>query len=343
MLPILRMRFLSPPTISFAWFFTVKARCLLAANGPNSVSNVPAMEHSLNGFMTGVSLPRSRRKYTSRLFIIPAMRPAASWMACAWRMRLSASVSSSSSSALPPMAVSGVRSSWVTFWMRLRRNLISFSFALLLSCNFPMSCSRCFRSWSLRLISRWMARPERNSSTMAAEMVAVSSLTDSACASDMSCSRASNAACACVSRSRISRPSSLFSVRLRMRRLSAYASISAACFLCRAVRLSLKAWSSPADGSTCTVFLPPKKPASPLFFFLTVRTRVARRATSGRWFTSRLFASSCRSITSMMCRRWVSLSVRRERSVSICAGRTYSRQSGFMACSRLSVLRSWAW
>ena len=131
--------------------------------------------------MTGVSLPRSRRKYTSRLFIIPAMRPAASWMACAWRMRLSASVSSSSSSALPPMAVSGVRSSWVTFWMRLRRNLISFSFALLLSCNFPMSCSRCFRSWSLRLISRWMARPERNSSTMAAEMVAVSSLTDSAC------------------------------------------------------------------------------------------------------------------------------------------------------------------
>lgn len=50
-----------------------------------------AMKHSLNGLTLGVSLPLSNRKYTSRLLIIPAMRPAASWMVCAWRIRLSAS------------------------------------------------------------------------------------------------------------------------------------------------------------------------------------------------------------------------------------------------------------
>ncbi len=113
--PILRMRFLSPTTISSVSPSILKPSPLFFANGANSVSNIPAMERSLNGLMTSVSLPLSRREYTSRLFIIPAMRPAASWMVCAWRMRLSASVSFSSSSALPPMAVSGVRSSWVTF------------------------------------------------------------------------------------------------------------------------------------------------------------------------------------------------------------------------------------
>ena len=136
----------------------MKARCLFAANGPNSVFNVSAIEYSLNGLTTGVSFPLSRRKYTSRLFIIPAIRPAASWMVCAWRIRLTVSVSFSSSSALPLMAASGVRSSWVTFWIRLRRNLINFSFVLLLSCNLAMSFSRRFLSWSLCFISLWMAR-----------------------------------------------------------------------------------------------------------------------------------------------------------------------------------------
>ena len=158
LLPMLRMWFLSPLTISSAWFSTVNVSCLPFAKGANSVAKVSAMEHSLNGLTLGVSLPLSNRKYTSRLFIIPAMRPAASWTVCAWRMRLSVSVSFNRSSALPLMAVSGVRSSWVTFWMRLRRSLINFSFASLLSCNSPMSFSRRFFSLSLRFISRWMAR-----------------------------------------------------------------------------------------------------------------------------------------------------------------------------------------
>ena len=186
---MLRMRFLSPPTISSAWFFTVNVSCLPFAKGANSVFKVSAMEHSLNGLILGVSLPLSSRKYTSRLLIIQAMRLAASWMVCAWRIRLSASVSFCSSSALPLMAVNGVRSSWVTFWMRLRRSLISFSFSSLLSCNSPMSFSRRFRSLSLRVISRWMARYDRNSRMMAADMVAVNSRTDNACASAISRSR----------------------------------------------------------------------------------------------------------------------------------------------------------
>lgn len=68
---------------------------------------------------------------------------------------------------------------------------------------------------------------------------------------------------------------------------------------------------------------------------------IARLATSGKRFTKRLSASSCRSNTDMMCRRCSSLFASRERRVSICAGCTYAAQWNFNACNRLSVHRRW--
>lgn len=53
---------------------------------------------------------------------------------------------------------------------------------------------------------------------------------------------------------------------------------------------------------------------------------ITRLATSGKRFTKRLSASSCRSNTDMMCRRCSSLFASRERRVSICAGYTYAAQ-----------------
>ena len=92
---------------------------------------------------------------------------------------------------------------------------------------------------------------------MAAEMVAVNSLTDNACASAIFRSFCTKASCACPSSSVISRFNSAFSLLPSVRRLSVYASISAVRSCCMAIRLSLNWCSSLAEGSICTVFLPP--------------------------------------------------------------------------------------
>ena len=157
-------------------------------------------------------------------------------------------------------------------------------------------------------------------------MVAVYKRTEVFCASVIFSSLCLKATCACLSSSLTRRFSWAFNVRFRVRRLSEYASISAACFRCRVIRLSLNSCSSWADGSICTVFLPPKKPVMPFFFCCTVRTRVARFATSGKWFIRRLSASSCRSNTDMMCRRCSSLLCNMERKVSTCVCCTKSLQ-----------------
>ena len=221
LLPILSMRFLSPLTISSVWFSAMKISCLPFANGANSVSNVSAMEYSLNGLTIGVSFPLSNLKYSSKLFIIPAIRPVATLMVCAWRMRLSSSVSFNSSSALPLMTANGERRSCVTLCIKLRRIRISSSFWVLLAFSLQMISSRFLFSFALRRSSLCMARYDRNSRMMDREMAAVNRRMELSCDSVIFRSLAAKAVCACSLRSFIRQFSCMFSVRLRVRRLSA--------------------------------------------------------------------------------------------------------------------------
>lgn len=143
---MLKMRFLSPFTTSFAWLRTVKVRCLDWTCAANSVSKVSAIRFNLNGLDRIATFLLSNLKYSKRLFNMDAIRPAEVFIVSAWRTRLSLLSSFSKSSALPLMAVKGVRSSWLTFCMRLRRKRISSSFLALLSCNSPIS----FHAFSFR-------------------------------------------------------------------------------------------------------------------------------------------------------------------------------------------------
>ena len=88
--------------------------------------------------------------------------------------------------------------------------------------------------------------------------------------------------------------------------------------LYRAISCSFSERSLSDEAGTCTVSLPPNHPAMPFFFCTTVRVCVACLAASGRWFTSRLSALSCRWNTCMIWCRCVSLSANNCCRVSIC-------------------------
>ena len=75
MLPILRMRFLSPLTISSVSPSILKPSPLFFANGANSVSNISAMERSLNGFMTGCFLAAVQTEIHQQVVYHPCHAP----------------------------------------------------------------------------------------------------------------------------------------------------------------------------------------------------------------------------------------------------------------------------
>ena len=166
------------------------------------------------------------------------------------------------------------------------------------------SCARPSLSF---LMSCRMIRNEMNSKEEAETITKTNSLKEKSPASVIFSSRLMNAACACPSRWVMSICNFWFKALFCMRRLSVYMSIRRSRSSCMAISFSFKS-CSPFDGSkTCTLLFPPNQPAIPFFFWVTVRVRTASLITIGRRFASRLSASPCLVMVSIMRSRCISL------------------------------------
>ena len=199
-----------------------------------------------------------------------------------------------------------------------------------------MPCNLSFALRSLRM-SRLINANKATSKTKTSMEIAADSLYENACTSLVRRSFSASDAATCPSMRATSELSAAFNSALCHRILSAHASKYFEC------SLSFAAMSSPSRrravdrSTTCTVFLPPNSPASPFFFFLTVRTLTERSAMAGSRAVTSASKVSFRLAASITDRRCFSFSSNRQRSVSTCMGETRSRHSGFTDTRKLST------
>ena len=126
--PICIIRSLSVNTMASCPVFTDKDSPLFTATGMNSVSSVCVIAEIRQGDRRGCSLPLSRRKKSSKVLSISRIRSEDCSMFWIYCPDLSSHCSFRISPALPVIAVSGVRSSWVIVCTAFFLDVISASF-----------------------------------------------------------------------------------------------------------------------------------------------------------------------------------------------------------------------